>query len=87
MVVLERLFLPGLALSMRLRRISGASIVAGAVLDGEVLAEMDRNYNIDNMEALAIRVTPAGRVFLYIASDDNRNAGQRTLLLLFELAP
>jgi len=86
-VVLERMFLPGFARSMRLRRIPGASIRPGAVLDGEVLAELDRRYNIDNMEALAIRVTPTGKVLLYLASDDNQNPRQRTLLLLFELAP
>ena len=72
---------------MRIRRIAHAAIRPGAVLNGEVLAEMDRRYNIDNMEALAIRVTPAGRVLLYVASDDSRNPRQRTLLLLFEMAP
>ena len=86
-VVLERLFLPGFARSMRIRRIPRAALRPGAVLTGEVLAEMGRRYNIDNMEALAVRVTPAGRVLLYVASDDNRNPRQRTLLLQFELAP
>ncbi len=85
-VVLERLFLPGFARSMRIRRIPAISLRPGAVLDGEILAKLDRHYNIDNMEALAVRTTADGRTLLYIASDDNQSPRQRTLLLLFELA-
>jgi hypothetical protein len=36
------------------------------------------------MEALALR-RDGGRTFLYIASDDNLNSLQRTLLMKFEL--
>ena len=41
---------------------------------------------VDNMEALAVR-REGERRFVYLASDDNFNALQRTLLMKFELLP
>lgn len=41
---------------------------------------------VDNMEALAIRVS-GERTFLYLMSDDNFSPVQRTLLMKFELMP
>jgi len=40
--------------------------------------------NIDNFEGLAVR-EEAGKTYLYIVSDDNFSASQRTLLMKFEL--
>ncbi len=42
--------------------------------------------NVDNFEGLAVR-NEGGRTFLYIVSDDNFSADQRTLLMKFELDP
>ncbi|PZU50727.1 MAG: hypothetical protein DI568_02965 [Sphingomonas sp.] len=50
------------------------------------LARLRPPLNVDNMEALAIR-KEGERRYLYIASDNNFNALQRTLLLKFELLP
>ena len=38
----------------------------------------------DISEGLAVRRGPSGETFLYIISDDNYSARQRTLLLMFE---
>lgn len=50
------------------------------------VARLRPPLNVDNMEALAIR-KEGERRYLYIASDNNFNALQRTLLLKFELLP
>lgn len=70
---------------MRIRRIKKEDLVAGAVLDGEELADLDLDYSIDNMEGLSVRKSEDGRTLLYICSDDNYSAAERTLLLMFSL--
>ena len=49
------------------------------------LAEMNVLYTIDNFEGLAAKLMPDGRVRLYMISDDNFAANQRTLLFVFDL--
>ncbi len=71
----------------RLRRIPGASIRPGAVLDGPVLWQATTAQEIDNMEALAVHTDGAGHVILTLMSDNNgMNRLQHTLLLRFRLA-
>lgn len=81
-VVLERRVLPPAA---RLRLIAAAAAVAGARLAGEEIARLDGAFTVDNMEALDACRGANGATRLLIASDDNFNAFQRTLFLLFEL--
>lgn len=81
-VVLERRVLPPAA---RLRLIATAGVVAGARLVGEEIARLDGAFTVDNMEALDACRGADGATRLLIASDDNFNAFQRTLFLLFEL--
>ena len=51
------------------------------------LAEMGAIlFNVDNFEAIAARDMGDGRVRLYILSDDNFSASQRTLMMVFDLA-
>ena len=69
------------------RRIDAADVKPGARLDGKEIAEFDMREAIDNMEGLALRRSADGKTFLYMISDDNYNPLQRTLLLMFELAP
>jgi hypothetical protein len=59
--------------------------VSGAVGPMEI-ARFGAPLLVDNMEALAVR-REGERRFVYLASDDNFNALQRTLLLKFELLP
>jgi hypothetical protein len=50
------------------------------------LAEMNVLLTIDNFEGLAAKELPDGRVRLFIVSDDNFSASQRTLLMVFDAA-
>lgn len=84
-LTLERRFSPIGGPGYQIRRIDGASIKPGAVLDGPVLANAGLPWTVDNMEGLDVRITDNGRTLLYIVSDDNFNPLQRTLLMMFEL--
>src|SRR5262249_40546567 len=82
--LLERRFTLAGGVGMKFRHIPASKIHEGARLNGEVLANLSfQDSNIDNMEGLAVRRGPAGETFLYIISDDNYSARQRTLLLMF----
>ena len=85
LLILERRFSFSGGFAMRIRRIAGAAIAAGATVDGPVLMESGSGYQIDNMEGLAVRPGPAGTTLLTLISDDNNNLLQRTLLLEFVL--
>lgn len=54
------------------------------VVSSRVLAEMNVFVTIDNFEGIAARALPDGRVRLYVISDDNFSARQRTLLMIYE---
>lgn len=56
----------------------------GTILTGEMVAHLEPPLTVDNMEALTIEERE-GRVIVWMASDDNFNPLQRTLLLKFEL--
>lgn len=58
----------------------------GAEVTPKVIARFEPPYTVDNMEGLAVR-TEGDRQFIYLVSDDNFFALQRTLLLKFELMP
>jgi len=70
------------------REIDGAAVAAGARLEGHEIAQFTMHENIDNMEGLSLRRGADGKILLYMISDDNYDhALQRTVLLMFELAP
>lgn len=50
------------------------------------LAQMNVLLTIDNFEGIAAQQLPDGRVRLFIVSDDNFSARQRTLLMVFDVA-
>jgi len=54
------------------------------VTSSRVLAEMNVFVTIDNFEGIAARALPDGRVRLYVISDNNFSAKQRTLLMIYE---
>lgn len=84
-LVLERSFSPFAGVGMQIRRIKADDIQAGETVDGPVLTRLNRSANIDNMEAMDVRLTDDGRTLLYIMSDDNFKMVQRTVLMVFEL--
>jgi hypothetical protein len=57
--------------------------VEDALIEGEEIADLGRPLS-DNMEALSV-TREGGRTILWMASDDNYNSVQRTLLLKFAL--
>jgi hypothetical protein len=85
LLLLERSFSMASGVKMRLRRISGDSIVKGAVADGPVLMTADMNYQIDNMEGLDVWTRDDGALMVSLISDDNHSILQRNLYLEFIL--
>lgn len=85
MLVLHRRFTPLEGASAILAEGELGAGLSGAVRSREI-ARFAAPLLVDNMEALAIR-REGERRFVYLVSDDNFNALQRTLLLKFELLP
>lgn len=84
-LLLERRFSLLGGLAVRLSRLAEAAIEPGATLVPEHLAELILPLTVDNMEGVATRRGPAGETLIYLISDDNFHALQRTLLLMFAL--
>jgi len=72
--------------SVRLRRVPGRMVRRGAILGGDVVAELRPPLTVDNYEGVTAWSVP-GETRLLVVSDDNFNAaaGQRTLLLMFRV--
>jgi len=85
LITLERHYSPLAGVSMMMRRIPARALESSDPLDGEVLMEANHTRSIDNMEGLSVRTSEEGTTLLYLISDDNFNALQRTLLLVFAL--
>lgn len=85
LLLLERRFNFASGLGMRIRRIPGATIRPGAVVDGDVILEADMGYQIDNMEGLDVVVGPDGDIRVIVVSDDNHSILERNLMLEFRL--
>lgn len=85
LLLLERRYAPAWGVGVRLRRVPGSDLVAGAVLDGSTMLEGGLSEQIDNMEGLAVHRDGAGQTILTLVSDDNYSILQRTLILQFAL--
>ena len=83
LLVLERGF--STAFRTRVTRVPGASLRPGAMLRGREVLRLYAPLLTENFEGIAAR-TKRGRVAIYLVSDDNYFALQRTLLVKFELA-
>lgn len=59
-------------------------VPVGDAMQGEEIARLKPPLTVDNMEGMAL-VRTGGRTFIYLISDDNFKAFQRTLLLKFEV--
>ncbi|OWO96343.1 hypothetical protein B5E41_02430 [Rhizobium esperanzae] len=86
LLLLERRFNMAEGIGMRLRRIKGADIRPGAVVDGELLIEGNFNSQIDNMEGLDVFQAADGTTHVIMVSDDNHSILQRNLMLEFRLS-
>ena len=85
-LTLERRFSRLGGVGFEMRRIVGGEVKPGAVLDGEVIADANMSYVIDNMEGLSVNRGPNGETLIYIISDDNFDPPlQQTMLMMFEL--
>lgn len=85
LLLLERRFNFAEGVGMRIRRIRGADIRSGVVVDGEILLEAGMAYQIDNMEGMDVVKGTDGSTRLIIVSDDNHSFLQRNLMLEFKL--
>lgn len=86
LIILNRAFSPLTGVAMALVEVPLAEMREGATVQGREIARLRPPVSIDNMEGIDIR-REGERVFIYLVSDDNFNAAQRTLLLKFELLP
>ncbi len=83
-LLLERSF-HFIAMRARVVRLSRTGLAAGATVHGGTVAHLQRPLTVDNFEGLAVRRDRAGRTLLYLVSDNNFLAFQRTLLLQFRM--
>jgi hypothetical protein len=86
-LILERRFSRMTVPGARIVRVPAYAIQPGARLIGEELALIGPPMTFDNFEGITTRLGPHGEILLYVISDDNYFFLQRTLLLVFELAP
>jgi hypothetical protein len=85
--VIERAYDVLRGVRCRIMRFDAAELKPGATVRAQELARLASPYAVDNLEGLAATKGPRGETLLWLVSDDNFNPLQRTLLLLFELAP
>lgn len=84
LLLLERKFSLLSGLGIRIRRVPIAQVRPGALIDGDVIFDVDLGYEIDNMEGIDFHIEN-GETVLTLISDDNFSMIQRTLLLQFTL--
>lgn len=85
-LLLERRWTIWSGVACRIRRLPPDAFRPGALVDGPVIFEADRSYEIDNMEGIVVHWDGAtGETIVTLVSDDNFMPFQRTLLLDFVL--
>ncbi|MET0182811.1 MAG: esterase-like activity of phytase family protein [Caulobacterales bacterium] len=84
-VALLRFYSPTIGVRIKVLRLSAGSLFAanGTARTSEI-AHLQAPLALDNFEGVSA-VQHDGRIVLYLASDDNFNARQRTLIYAFEL--
>lgn len=83
-VALERFYAPVIGPRARITRFATPSGDGGAV-HPEVLALLEPPFPLDNFEGISAVRMADGATRIYIVSDNNKSAQQRTLLLAFDL--
>lgn len=84
-LLLLRFFSLTEGVATKIMRLRADELRPGSTLVGEELAHLAPPITVDNMEGLDVGEGPAGETFVFVMSDDNFSASQRTLLLVFEL--
>lgn len=84
-VALERFYAPVIGARARITRFSGDALREGETIQPELLAALAPPMPVDNFEAIAAVRGADGGARIYILSDDNFSARQRTLILAFDL--
>ncbi len=83
LLILERRYSLAAGAAARLLRLPAEQVSPGAVLRPHTIAVLAQPLNVDNMEGLALRRSAEGELIIYLVSDDNFSAVQRTLLMMF----
>lgn len=71
----------------RIVRVPGGRLTPGAAVRGREIARLEPPLAVDNFEGMAAIPEPDGGIRIFLVSDDNFWALQRTLLLSFRLPP
>lgn len=85
LLALHRRFNYVSGVSAKIGLIDPASIAAGRLVQPTIIATLDPPFPVDNMEGIAVE-RERGKTIVWIISDDNYLAVQRTLLLKFEFS-
>jgi hypothetical protein len=83
-VALERFYAPVIGPRARITRFAAPS-GEGGVVHPAVLALLEPPFPLDNFEGISAVRMPDGETRIYIVSDNNKSAQQRTLLLAFDV--
>lgn len=86
-LVVERSFNVMVGVRARIVRVPAASFDPKNEVTTQELAYLAPPLSVDNMEGIAVRKGAAGEILVYLVSDNNYSGYQRTLLMMFELAP
>ncbi|MCZ6861318.1 MAG: esterase-like activity of phytase family protein [Alphaproteobacteria bacterium] len=84
-VVIERALYLFAGFSIRVMLMPAHAIKAGARMRPKHLATLAAPLTVDNFEGVAARRGANGETLIYLVSDDNFRAGQRTYLMMFRL--
>ena len=86
-VLLERAFDMVRGVRIRVMTADAADFRPGNLVTAREIARLASPLAVDNLEGVSATKGPRGETLLWLISDDNFNALQRNLLLLFELIP
>jgi len=84
-LVVERALFLFAGFQARIMHLPRAAIAPGRTMKPVELATLASPMTVDNFEGIAARRGAEGETLIYLVSDDNFRAGQRTLLLMFAL--
>ncbi|HUT47992.1 MAG TPA: esterase-like activity of phytase family protein [Alphaproteobacteria bacterium] len=84
-LVVERALFLFAGFQTRIMHLPLADVRPGKTMKPVELATLAGPMTVDNFEGIAARRGPKGETLIYIVSDDNFRAGQRTLLMMFAL--